>query len=164
MTWTAFAILDMCKGISLTFHCIHHIMYLRYTWKALSSSYSGTGIARKRNQRLIQDSPTLETMCVEVWAVWRQGSNPGEDYNNEETLVLQSVIARQAGTSFKNKSHGKDQVRANKRAIKEMPCLTSFQLKMNLCNCLAKVSPRTIRRILLKILEMPCRVALKKPF
>ena len=92
-------------------------MYLRYTWKALSSSYSGTGIARKRNQRLIQDSPTLETMCVEVWAVWRQGSNPGEDYNNEETLVLQSVIARQTGTSFKNKTYGKDQVRANKRAI-----------------------------------------------
>ena len=156
MTWTAFAILAMCKGISLTFslHSSHYV--------SQSSSYSGTGIAR--NQRLIQDSPTLETMCVEVWAVWRQGSNPGEDYNNEETLVLHSVIARQTGTSFKNKSYGKDQVRANKRAIKEMPCLTSFQLKMNLCNCLAKVSPRTIRRILLKVLEMPCRVALKKPF
>ena len=31
--------------------------------------------------------------------------------------MLQSVIARQTGTSFKNKSYGKDQVRANKRAI-----------------------------------------------
>ena len=59
------------------------------------------------------------------------------------------VIARQTGTSFKNKSYGEDQVRANKRATKEMLCLTSFQLKMNLFSCLTKVSPRTICHILL---------------
>ena len=45
-----------------------------------------------------------------------------------------------------------------------MPCLTSFQLKMNLGKVVEKISPRTIRRILLDVLEMPCRVAPKKPF
>ena len=38
---------------------------------------------------------------------------------------------------------------AKKRATKEMLCLTSFQLKMNLFSCLTKVSPRTICHILL---------------
>ena len=45
-----------------------------------------------------------------------------------------------------------------------MPCLTSFQLKMDLGKVVEKISPRTIRRILLEVLEMPCRVAPKKPF
>ena len=45
-------------------------------------------------------------------------------------------------------------------AMKEMLCLTIFQLKMNLAN----VSPRTIWRILMEVLKMPGRLAPKKPF
>ena len=62
--------------------------------------------------------------------------------------------------SGRRRTYGPKQI----RAIDANPRLTCHQLKLQLPNTLAKVAPRTIRRIILEELDIPSRVPPKKPF
>ena len=62
------------------------------------------------------------------------------------------------------RTYGPKQIRAMDKAIDANPRLTCHQLKLQLPKALAKVAPRTIRRIISEELDIPSRVPPKKPF
>ena len=62
------------------------------------------------------------------------------------------------------RTYGPKQIRAIDKAIDANPRLTCHQLKLQLPKALAKVAPRTIRRIISYELDIPSRVPPKKPF
>ena len=62
------------------------------------------------------------------------------------------------------RTYGPKQIRAIDKAIDANPRLTCHQLKLQLPKTLAKVAPRTIRRIISEEPDIPSRVPPKKPF
>ena len=73
------------------------------------------------------------------------------------------VWRRKSGTGMK-KSYGVKEITAIRKAIEKNPFMTSYQIKLRQNKVLKKISPRTIRRILLKDLGRRAVVAKKKPF
>ena len=79
-------------------------------------------------------------------------------------MVSIELLPQRKVGSGPRRTYGSKQIRAIDNAIDANPRLTCHQLKLQLPKTLAKVAPRTIRRIISEEPDIPSRVPPKKPF